>query len=368
MTSSTQAGQVQDKLFSPLSLGAIELDNRLVMAPLTRIRADADGVPNEMMVEYYTQRASLGLIVTEGTFPVMEGRTWIGQPGLETADQVSGWRRVTDSVHAAGGKIVAQIMHGGRIGHELISGTGRVVAPSALAAPGEIRTPEGKSAHPVPHALSTEEVAETITAFTQASKNAIEAGFDGVQLHGANGYLLHEFTAPASNTRSDQYGGSPENRARLSVEVAASVSAAIGADRTGIRLSPQHNIQGALEEDHEVALATYRVMAEGFAPLGLSHIDVLNADPASEIVQMIRRVSGAPLIANSGFGVQTTREEAVRLVAEDLAEAVGVGRSVIANPDLAHRWEMGLEENEADPSTFYVGGERGYTDYPALRN
>lgn len=368
MTSSTQTGQVQDKLFSPLSLGAIELDNRLVMAPLTRIRADADGVPNEMMVEYYTQRASLGLIVTEGTFPVMEGRTWIGQPGLETADQVSGWRRVTDSVHAAGGKIVAQIMHGGRIGHELISGTGRVVAPSALAAPGEIRTPEGKSAHPVPHALSTEEVAETITAFTQASKNAIEAGFDGVQLHGANGYLLHEFTAPASNTRSDQYGGSPENRARLSVEVAASVSAAIGADRTGIRLSPQHNVQGALEEDHEVALATYRVMAEGFAPLGLSHIDVLNADPASEIVQMIRRVSGAPLIANSGFGVQTTREEAVRLVAEDLAEAVGVGRSVIANPDLAHRWEMGLEENEADPSTFYVGGERGYTDYPALRN
>lgn len=368
MTSSTQTGQVQDKLFSPLSLGAIELDNRLVMAPLTRIRADADGVPNEMMVEYYTQRASLGLIVTEGTFPVMEGRTWIGQPGLETADQVSGWRRVTDSVHAAGGKIVAQIMHGGRIGHELISGTGRVVAPSALAAPGEIRTPEGKSAHPVPHALSTEEVAETITAFTQASKNAIEAGFDGVQLHGANGYLLHEFTAPASNTRSDQYGGSPENRARLSVEVAASVSAAIGADRTGIRLSPQHNIQGALEEDHEDALATYRVMAEGFAPLGLSHIDVLNADPASEIVQMIRRVSGAPLIANSGFGVQTTREEAVRLVAEDLAEAVGVGRSVIANPDLAHRWEMGLEENEADPSTFYVGGERGYTDYPALRN
>ncbi|MBE1515318.1 alkene reductase [Nesterenkonia halotolerans] len=368
MTSSTQAGQVQDKLFSPLSLGAIELDNRLVMAPLTRIRADADGVPNEMMVEYYTQRASLGLIVTEGTFPVLEGRTWIGQPGLETADQVSGWRRVTDSVHAAGGKIIAQIMHGGRIGHELISGTGRVVAPSALAAPGEIRTPEGKSAHPVPHALSTEEVAETITAFTQASKNAIEAGFDGVQLHGANGYLLHEFTAPASNTRSDQYGGSPENRARLSVEVAASVSAAIGADRTGIRLSPQHNIQGALEEDHEDALATYRVMAEGFAPLGLSHIDVLNADPASEIVQMIRRVSGAPLIANSGFGVQTTREEAVRLVAEDLAEAVGVGRSVIANPDLAHRWEMGLEENEADPSTFYVGGERGYTDYPALRN
>lgn len=368
MTSSTQEHQVQDKLFSPTSLGAIELRNRLVMAPLTRIRAGEDGVPNDLMVEYYTQRASLGLIVTEGTFPVMEGRTWIGQPGLETAEQVEGWRKVTDSVHAAGGKIVAQIMHGGRIGHELISGTGRVVAPSALAAPGEIRTPEGKSAHPVPHALSAEEVAQTIAAFTQASKNAIEAGFDGVQLHGANGYLLHEFTAPASNTRTDTYGGSPENRARLSVEVATAVSAAIGADRTGIRLSPQHNIQGALEEDHADALATYQAMAEGFATLHLSHIDVLNADPASELVQMIRRVSGAPLIANSGFGMQTTREEAVRLVAEDLAETVGVGRSVIANPDLAARWEMGLEENEPDPSTFYVGGERGYTDYPALRN
>lgn len=368
MTSSAQASQVQDTLFSPLSLGAIELENRLVMAPLTRIRAEADGVPNEMMVEYYTQRASLGLIVTEGTFPVMEGRTWIGQPGLQTPEQVAGWRKVTDSVHAAGGKIVAQIMHGGRIGHESISGTGRVVAPSALAAPGEIRTPEGKAAHPVPHALTAEEVAQTIADFTQASRNAIEAGFDGVQLHGANGYLLHEFTAPGSNARTDGYGGSPANRARLSVEVAASVSEAIGADRTGIRLSPQHNIQGAMEEDHDDAMATYRAMAEGFAPLGLGHIDVLNADPASEIVQMIRTVSGVPLIANSGFGVQTTREEALRLLEQDLAEAVGVGRSVIANPDLALRWEQGLEENEPDPSTFYIGGERGYTDYPALRN
>lgn len=351
-------------LFSPTVLGSTELANRLVMAPLTRIRSDENGVPTDAVVEYYRQRASTGLIVTEGTWPVGEGRTWMGQPGIEGPEHVEGWKRVTEAVHAEGGKIVMQIMHGGRIGHSTLSTTGRVTAPSALAAPGEIRTPEGKQPHPVPHALTTEEVAETIQQFVRAAQNAVAAGMDGVQIHGANGYLIHEFTAPASNERTDSYGGSPENRARLSVEVVAAVAEAIGSDKTGIRLSPQHNIQGALEEDYDDALATYRVMAEGFAPLNLAHIDILHAQPASEMVQMIRKVSGAPLIANSGFGVKTTREEAFQIMEEELAEAVGVGRAVIANPDLARRWQENLPENEPNPATFYVGGERGYTDYP----
>lgn len=356
-----------EKLFTPMTLGSTSLANRLVMAPLTRIRANEDGAPNDLMVEYYRQRASLGLIVTEGTFPVGEGRTWIGQPGIETQEQIDGWRKVTEAVHAEGGRIVMQIMHGGRIGHSSISTTGRVTAPSALAAPGYIRTPEGKQDHPVPHALTTEEVQQTVAQFVRGAENAMAAGFDGVQIHGANGYLIHEFTAPTTNERTDQYGGSAENRARLSVEIASATAEAIGADRTGIRLSPQHNIQGALEEDDNDALATYRAMAEGFAPLGLSHIDVLNAEPASELVQMIRQVSQTPLVANSGFGVVTTREEAIQLVNDDVAEAVAVGRPAIANPDLARRWEEDLGENEPNPETFYLGGARGYTDYPSLQ-
>lgn len=359
---------LREKLFSPVTLGSTELQNRLVMAPLTRIRSDERGVPTDTVVEYYRQRASLGLVVTEGTWPVGEGRTWIGQPGVEAQEHIEGWGKVTEAVHAEGGKIVMQIMHGGRIGHPTISTTGRVTAPSAIAAPGEIRTPEGKQPHPVPHALTTDEIAETIQQFVRAAENAIAAGMDGVQIHGANGYLIHQFTSPASNQRTDQYGGSPENRARLSVEIAAAVAEAIGADRTGIRLSPQHNIQGALEENDQDALATYRVMAEGFAPLNLAHIDVLHAEPTSELVQMIRKTSGTPLIANTGFGVKTTREVAAEILEKDLAESVSVGRAVIANPDLARRWQEDLPENDADPSTFYLGGERGYTDYPTYQD
>lgn len=351
-------------LFFPISLGSLRAQNRLIMAPLTRIRSEADGTPHDIVVEYYAQRATMGAVVTEGTWPVSEGRTWIGQPGIETEAHIDGWKKVTDAVHAAGGKIIMQIMHGGRIGHSTISGTGRVVAPSPIAAPGEIRTPEGKQPYPVPEALSTQEIQETIQQFVQAAENAIAAGMDGIQIHGANGYLIHQFTAPSSNTRTDEYGGTPENRARLAVEVATAISEAIGAEKTGIRLSPQHNIQGATEENYDDALTTYRAMAEGFAPLGLAHIDVLNAHPESELVQTIRRLSGAPLIANTGFATLTTREAAAHLLANEYADAVGVGRAALANPDLVRRWEEDLAENEPDPDTFYVGGARGYTDYP----
>lgn len=354
-------------LFTPVSLGALELRNRLVMAPLTRLRAGKDdGVPGDLAVEYYRQRASMGLIVTEGTWPVREGRTWYGQPGIETAEQQAGWARVADAVHAEGGLIAMQIMHGGRVSHPELTGTGRIVSADASAGSNPIRIAEGKVDPPVAEALTTDEVRKVIDGFVAAARRAVDAGMDAVELHGANGYLIHQFLAPASNHREDEYGGSPENRARLAVEVVTAVAAEIGAERTGIRLSPEHNIQGALETDPAETMRTYRALAEGIAPLRIAFVDVLHADPTSELVQMIREVSGAPLIANTGFGIITTRQEAARLVADGLADAVGVGRAAIANPDLARRWREGLGENEPDPATFYSDGAEGYTDYPAL--
>ena len=353
-------------LFSPLALGDIQLSNRIVMAPLTRLRADEAGVPNELLVEHYAQRAGIGMIVTEGTWPVQESRSYPRQPGIETEAQVEGWRRVADAVHEEGGRIVLQLMHGGRVSHPEITGTPRIVAPSAIAAPGETRTAAGKVDLPVPHALTLDEVRATIDAFVRGAENAIRAGLDGVEVHGANGYLIHEFLSPVSNVRDDQYGGSPENRARFAIEVTAAVVDAIGAGRTGIRLSPEHNIQGVLEEDGADVLATYTALAKGLAPLNLAFVDVLHPEPAGDLVQTIRRLSGAPLITNTGFATPTSREEALALVADGHADAVGVGRAAIANPDLAIRWELETEENELVGATIYGPDHVGYTDYPAL--
>lgn len=356
-------------LFDPAVFGALQLSNRVVMAPLTRTRADDDGVPTEVMVEYYRQRAGQGLIISEGTWPAAEGKSYAGQPGIVTPAQIEGWRPIADAVHGAGGTIVMQLMHGGRVGHPEISGQPRVVAPSALAAPGQTHTPVGKADLPVAHALTLEEIPEVVEQFAQAARNAIAAGFDGVEVHGANGYLVHEFLSPVSNIRDDRYGGSPENRARFAIEVTAAVAAAVGADRTGIRLSPQHNIQGVLEEDDADVHATYAAVAEGLAPLGLAFIDVLSAAPTSALVQEdIRRTAGAALIVNTGFGVVTTREEAQALVADGWADAVAAGRPVIANPDLVARWREGTELNDPRPQLFYGRTAEGYTDYPSLES
>lgn len=197
------------KLFEPTSFGALRLSNRVVMAPLTRTRAGEHGIPNDLLVEHYRQRAGLGMIITEGTWPVQEGRSYPGQPGIETDEQIAGWRRVADAVHAEGGTIVMQLMHGGRVSHPDISQTPRIVAPSAIAAPGQTHTATGKADMPVPHELTTAEVQDAVQGFAQAARNAIAAGLDGVEVHGANGYLVHEFMSPVSNTRTDQYGGSP---------------------------------------------------------------------------------------------------------------------------------------------------------------
>jgi 2,4-dienoyl-CoA reductase-like NADH-dependent reductase (Old Yellow Enzyme family) len=353
-------------LFSPVRLGAVELANRVVMAPLTRLRSGADGVPGDLVVEHYAQRASVGLIITEGTYPNAESRAYPGQPGIVTDEQAEGWRRVAEAVHARGGRVVMQVMHGGRVSHTDITGTDRIVAPSAVAIDGEVRTPTGKAPYPVPHALTTEEARATLADIVAASQRAVDAGLDGVEIHSANGYLLHQFLSPASNRRADVYGGSPENRARFVVEVTTAVAEAIGAGRVGIRISPAHNIQDVAETDQADVLATYGALVDGLRPLGLAYLSVLHREPAGELVQELRRRFAGPVIANSGFGSPTTREEAVQLIEEAHAEAVAVGRLLIANPDLVERWRGEHPENVPNAATFYAAGAEGYTDYPAL--
>ncbi|HJX78346.1 alkene reductase [Glutamicibacter sp.] len=355
-------------LFSPLALGDLKLSNRLVMAPLTRSRSGKDGVPNTDVVEYYRQRASLGLIVSEGVYPSAAGQGFVRQPGLVTAEQVAGWKKVTDAVHAEGGLIVAQVMHAGRVTHPETTGVEYVEAPSAIAVEGQSRTYTGKYDYPVPHALASEELPRIIEEFVTASRNAIAAGFDGVELHGANGYLLHEFLAPTSNTRTDLYGGSPENRARFVIEMVTAVANAIGAGKTGLRISPEHNIQSAIESDREDVTATYSALLEGVAPLGLAALSILHHDPAGELVQGLRKAFGGPVLLNTGFGEITTYQEAARVAAEGWGEAVVVGRPAIANPDLVRRWRDELPLNEPDAATFYTEGPQGYTDYPFWAN
>jgi N-ethylmaleimide reductase len=352
-------------LTTPVTLGSLELPNRLVMAPLTRMRSGRDGVPGELNVEHYTQRASMGLIVTEGTYPDVVGQGFAYQPGIETPEQVEGWRRVAESVHAADGRLFMQVMHAGRVTHPDINGGSQPVAPSALAIEGKTHTYQGKADYPVPHALTAEELPGVVESFVRASRNAIEAGLDGVEIHGANGYLLHEFLAPGANQRTDEYGGSPENRARFVVELVRAVAEAVGAERVGLRISPEHNIQDAWETDHEDVRATYAALVDGIGDLGLAYLSVLHKEPAGEFVQGLRTRFGGAFLANSGFSdVPTTREESVQLIEEGVADGVVVGRPAIANPDLARRWAEGLPENVPDPRTFYTQSAEGYTDYP----
>ncbi|SCF27781.1 alkene reductase [Micromonospora mirobrigensis] len=352
-------------LFSPFALGKLELTNRIVMAPLTRNRAGEGQVPQEISATYYGQRASAGLIITEGTQPSAVGQGYADTPGIHSPEQVEGWRAVADAVHAGGGAIFMQLMHVGRIAHPDNTGGLESVAPSAIAAPGEIFTRDGMKAYPQPRELRGDELPGIVEEFVQAARNAVAAGLDGVELHAANGYLLHQFLAPSSNVRTDGYGGSPEARARLVIEVTRAVADAVGADRVGIRISPAHNIQGALEEDAADVAATYGALVDAIAPLGLAYLHAL-ADPASDLIVDLRRRFGGPFIANDGFGSVTTRADAERILDGGLGDLVAVGRNFLANPDLPRRWEIGAPLNEPDPSTFYTPGPRGYIDYPTL--
>ncbi|KAA1373670.1 alkene reductase [Aeromicrobium fastidiosum] len=352
-------------VFEPIKVGAWDLPQRFVMAPLTRNRAGEKQVPRDIAVTYYGQRAGAGLIITEGTQPSAVGQGYLNTPGIHSPEQIEGWRAVADEVHAKGGRIVVQLMHVGRIAHPDNKHGLETVAPSSIQLEGQIITAGGQLDHAVPRALETDEIAGIVEEFVHASRSAIEAGLDGVELHAANGYLLHQFLGPKSNVRTDQYGGSPENRARLVIEVAQAVVEAIGADKVGIRISPAHNVQGVVEEDAADVAATYGSLVDGLAPLGLAYLSVL-ADPSTELFADLRTRFGGIVIANTGFASVTQLDEVKQIVDGGQADLVAVGREFIANPDLAERWRTGAELNEPNPETFYGGDAEGYTDYPTL--
>lgn len=356
-------------LFSPVSLGKIELANRIVMAPLTRVRAGSSGIPGDLMVEYYRQRASVGMIITEGTYPDHASQGYVGEPGIATDEQAAGWQRVFEAVHAEGGRIVLQIMHAGRGTHPDINGGRRILAPSAIAIDNKTFTEKGEQPYPVPEAMTTAEIRAALEDFVAAARRAIEAGADGVEIHGANGYLLQEFLSPAANHRTDEYGGSPHNRARFVVEVVTAVAQAVGAERVGLRISPEVDLGDVFETDRDDVLATYGTLLDQLRPLGLAYLSVLHTEPGGDLAQELRRRFDGKLIVNNGpFGGQTTREQALQQIEADHADAVVVGRALIANPDLVERWQGGHPENEPRPELFYGPGAEGYTDYPFLES
>ncbi|WP_083441236.1 alkene reductase [Nitriliruptor alkaliphilus] len=352
------------QVFEPTTLAGTPLANRLVMAPMTRSRAGVGGVPTALTATYYAQRASAGLIVTEATQPSPTGQGYFDTPGLHAPAQVAGWRPVVDAVHAEGGRIVAQLMHVGRIAHPDNKAGLETVAPSAIAAPGAIFTRSGMQPHPVPRALETDEIGGVVADFAQAAANAIAAGFDGVELHGANGYLLHEFLVPSANQRSDRYGGSPEARVRFPLEVAAAVADTIGPERLGYRISPANGAGGLVEDDHDDLAATYGALADGFADLGLGYLHQTWNDDVADVLRDVRQRFGGPVMVNDSS--VTSPEAAQALLDDGRADLVSVGRAFLANPDLVRRWQLGAPLNEPDPATFYGGDERGYTDYPTL--
>ena len=354
-------------LFSPTKLGPLALQNRLVMSPLTRNRATGN-VPNDLMVEYYAQRASAGLIITEGTSPSPNGLGYPRIPGAFSAAQTAAWKKVTDAVHAKGAKIFLQLMHTGRIGHPLNLPAGAtVLAPSAVAAAGEIYTDAGgMKPHATPKAMTEADLKTALGEYVQAAKNAVAAGFDGVELHGANGYLLEQFIRPNSNQRTDAYGGSIENRARFVLEVAKAVIAAIGKDKVGIRLSPY----GAFNDmpPYPEMEADYAYLARQLNALGLAYVHLVDhssmgapAVPQS-IKDTFRKEFKGALILSGGY--DAARAEAD--LAAGKADLIAFGRPFLANPDLIKRWQSGAALNAPDPNTFYTPGPKGYTDYPAL--
>ncbi|WP_433339935.1 alkene reductase [Streptomyces sp. CA-253872] len=351
-------------LFDPIEVGKLSLTHRVVLAPMTRSRATPDGVPSALAADYYAQRAGAGLLVSEGVQPSATGQGYFDTPGLYTDEHVRGWRTVADAVHRRGGHLFAQLMHAGRVGHPDNKHTPRLVAPSPIAAPGEIFTRGGMRAHPVPDALDEAEIPQVVEEFVHSAKRAVAAGIDGVEVHAANGYLIHQFLAPSSNRRTDDYGGTPENRARLAAGIVRAVAEEIGPEKVGIRISPSHDIQGVIEDDPEQTARTYRALVDAIAPLGIAYLSYL-ADPRASLIRELSSRFGGITIANDGFARTTTLASASAIVAEGLADLVAVGRPLLANPDLVERWRTGAPLNEADPDTFYGGGAEGYTDYPA---
>ncbi|MFE5084221.1 alkene reductase [Streptomyces mirabilis] len=347
-------------LWTPFTVGAMELPHRLAMAPMTRDRSLTDGAPSELNVEYYRQRASMALIITEGTQPSDDGQGYLLTPGIYTDAHIAGWRKVTDAVHAEGGRIVVQLMHTGRISHPDNTPHQRTpVAPSAIQPKGVMFTTGGPQEMPVPRALTADEITGVVDEFRYAAAAAVAAGFDGVEIHGANGYLLHQFLSANANNRTDQYGGSATNRIRFTAEVTSAVASEIGADRTGLRISPGNPYNDITEHDtHDV----YPALLDTVDPLGLAYLHVIQG-PDEELLQRTRQQWSTALIVNRAGTPLDTRFADLD---SGLADVVTVGATALANPDLPHRIRTGAPLNEPDPTTFYGGDHRGYTDYPAL--
>jgi N-ethylmaleimide reductase len=347
--------------FTPVRLGRYILPNRLVMAPMTRSRAKVDGTPGDLATEYYSQRASAGLIVTEGTQPSDDGQGYLATPGIHTPAHVAGWKRVTGAVHDKGGRIFIQIMHAGRMSHPDNTPHHRqAVAPSAIAPGSQMFTATGMQDIPTPRALTTEEVRQTVTDFRHAARSAIEAGADGVEIHGANGYLVHQFLAPSANTRTDEYGGSIANRARFAIEVATAIAEEIGADRIAIRLSPGITMWGIDEGAEGPAL--YRYLVAQLDRLGLAYLHILHSGD-EKLVGDIRALWKQSLILNRPG---RPRDQIGADVASGLADLESYGQMVLANPDFVARLKTGAPMNEANRASFFGGAAQGYTDYPAL--
>jgi N-ethylmaleimide reductase len=353
-------------LFTPITLGNLQLKNRVVMAPMTRCRAIGN-VPNELMETYYKQRASAGLIIAEGVAPSANGLGYARQPGVFTDAQVQGWKRVNNGVHAAGGKIFVQLMHDGRASHpaNMIAGS-KILAPSAIATPGEIWTDSnGQQPYPVPAEMTEDDIKQTIAEFAYGSKCSIEGGFDGVELHGANGYLIDQFLNTATNKRTDKWGGSVENRIRFAVEVAKACAAAIGADRIGMRISPYGAFNGT-EPDSEMDALYERLVTE-LSNLGLVYIHVVDhssmgaPEVSPALKAKIRSIFKGKYILSGGYDAARANAD----LNAKLGDLVAFGRPFIANPDLVHKLQNGTELAAPDFSTFYTPGEKGYTDYLA---
>ncbi|GAA1284427.1 alkene reductase [Streptomyces javensis] len=354
-------------LFEPARLGPLDLPNRLVMAPMTRNRAAADGVPLPIMATYYAQRATAGLIVAEAATPNAVGQTYPDIAAIHSAAQVAGWRRVTDAVHAAGGRMFLQLQHGGRVGHPDNSGL-TPVAPSPVPLPETIFTPSGHQEAVVPREMTLEEIRSTIADFAAAARNARGAGFAGVEVHAANGYLLHQFLAQGTNRRTDAYGGSVAGRVRFVAEVVHAVADAIGPERVGLRISPGSTVNGIEEGDTE---ALYPALIKELADTGLAYLHIVRARPDQPLFRELRASWPATLIANPalpGDGVPADggMRQAGALLAEG-ADLIALGRTFLANPDLVTRLRTGAPLNPIrDAYLMYVGGETGYTDYPTL--
>jgi N-ethylmaleimide reductase len=348
-------------LFSPVRVGRIDLSNRLVMAPMTRSRSDdKTGVPSDLVAKYYEQRAGAGMIISEGVFPTASGKGYVRTPGIESAEQIAAWTEVAKAVHARGGRIFMQLMHSGRISHPSLQPDNALpVAPSAIRPAGQTWTATGLQDFVTPHQLTEQEIADVVASYGTAARNAIEAGFDGVELHGASGYLPEQFLSSGSNHRIDEYGGSIQNRSRFALNALESMIAQVGADRVGLKISPEMNFNDVSDETPQ---DTYTYLVKEVAKLNLAYLHVALFGTPVDYHAMLKPLFNGTYLMGGGLNQQSAQEA----LENGRADAVVFGGAFLANPDLPERFMQGAELNTPDKATFYSEGAQGYTDYPTL--